>query len=197
MKAIDRMIDLLSFVFMAIAAIALTLMMGHVTVDVAGKYLLNAPVPVTLEMVSNYYMVAVVFLPLAAVEKVNGHIHVELIYSALPRVGRRVLDVAAHALALGFFAMLMRYSWVSAVRKFEVGEFIMGTYPIIIWPSRFLVPLGCGLIAAFLVLRLVRAVIRLVRADLDDTDADQDAVADKLLKVTSHELMRRHGVDLS
>ena len=69
MKAIDRMIDLLSFVFMAIAAIALTLMMGHVTVDVAGKYLLNAPVPVTLEMVSNYYMVAVVFLPLAAAER--------------------------------------------------------------------------------------------------------------------------------
>ena len=63
------------------------------------------------------------------------------------------------------------------MRKFEVGEFIMGTYPIIIWPSRFLVPLGCGLIAAFLVLRLVRAVIRLVRADLDDTDAENAALA--------------------
>ena len=38
-------------------------------------------------------------------------------------------------------------------------------------------PLGCGLIAAFLVLRLVRAVIRLVRADLDDTDAENAALA--------------------
>ncbi|MEC9435590.1 MAG: TRAP transporter small permease [Pseudomonadota bacterium] len=177
MNLVEKLIGLVSFAFMAVAAVALTLMMAHVTVDVAGKYLLNAPVPVTLEMVSNYYMVAVVFLPLAAVEKVNGHIHVELIYSALPRVGRRLLDVTAHALALGFFAMLMRYSWVSAVRKFNVGEFIMGTYPLLIWPSRFLVPVGCALIAALLVLRLVRAVIRLVRADLDTTDAENAALS--------------------
>ena len=32
-------------------------------------------------------------------------------------------------------------------------------------------------LAAFLVLRLVRAVIRLVRADLDDTDAENAALA--------------------
>lgn len=177
MKIIDQLIDLVSKIFMAAAVIALTLMMGHVTVDVIGKYMFNSPIPVTLEMVSNYYMVAVVFLPLAAVEKVNGHIHVELIYSALPRVGRRILDVTAYTLALSFFFMLMRYSWVSAVRKFNVGEFIMGTYPVLVWPGRFLVPLGCGLIAALLVLRLVRSVIRLFRADLDITDAENAALS--------------------
>lgn len=177
MKIIAQLIDLVSTIFMVVAVIALTLMMGHVTVDVIGKYVFNAPIPVTLEMVSNYYMVAVVFLPLAAVEKVNGHIFVELIYSMLPRVGRRVLDVVAHGLALSFFFMLMRYSWVTAMRKFEVGEFIMGTYPVLVWPGRFLVPLGCGLIAALLVLRFVRAVIRLVRADLDDTDAENAALS--------------------
>lgn len=167
MNAIERAIRSVSAVLMAVAALALILMMLMVTVDVAGKYLFTAPVPVTLEMVSNYYMVAVVFLPLAAVELMNGHIHVELIHARLPRVGRRILDVVAHVLAFVFFAMLTVYGWEVAMKKFEVGEFLMGQYSLIIWPSRFLVPVGCGLIAVLLILRTVRSSILLARPDLD------------------------------
>ncbi|MGR3781167.1 MAG: TRAP transporter small permease subunit [Albimonas sp.] len=167
MNAIERAIRAVSGAVMALAAVALILMMLMVTLDVAGKYLFTAPVPVTLEMVSNYYMVAVVFLPLAAVELSGGHIHVELIHARLPRVGRRILDIAAHALACLFFGMLAVYGWEVAVKKFEVGEFLMGQYSLIIWPSRFLVPLGCGLIAVLLVLKTVRSAIRLARPDLD------------------------------
>ncbi|SFI97651.1 TRAP transporter small permease subunit [Albimonas pacifica] len=167
MNAIERAIRAVSAVVMALAAVALILMMLMVTLDVAGKYLFVAPVPVTLEMVSNYYMVAVVFLPLAAVELTGGHIHVELIHARLPRVGRRILDIAAHALACLFFTMLTAYGWEVAVKKFEVGEFLMGQYSLIIWPSRFLVPLGCGLIAVLLALKTVRAAVHLARPDLD------------------------------
>ncbi len=164
---LQRAISFLAALLMLVGGVALVLMMAQVTLDVAGKYFLSAPVPVTLEMVSNYYMVAVVFLPIAAVERANGHIHVELIYSHLPRLARRLLDLLAYGLALFFFWLLMQTGWEQAWRKFEVGEFIMGSYSLEIWPSRFLVPIGGGLMVALLALKLVRSLASIVRPELD------------------------------
>lgn len=181
MVAIERLLGLIASALMLVRGLALVAMMVHVTVDVVGKYFFNAPVPVTLEMVSNYYMVAVVFLPLGAVERAGGNIHVELVYAALPRLGRRLLDVLAYGLGAVFFWMLTSATWRVAVRKFEVGEFIMGSYSVIIWPSRFLVPVGAALITAMLVLKLVRSALAIVRPGLDP---DLTAAAGPAAKTT-------------
>jgi len=162
-----RALSLLSALLMLVGGVALVLMMAQVTLDVIGKYFLASPLPVTLEMVSNYYMVAVVFLPLAAVERANGHIHVELIYSHLPRLARRLLDLLAYGLGLFFFWLLADTGWVQAWRKFQVGEFIMGSYSLIIWPSRFLVPIGAGLMVLLLALKFLLSALAIVRPDLD------------------------------
>lgn len=162
MKLVETLIEWLARIFMIIGGIALVLMMTQVFADVLGKNLFNAPVPITLEMASAYYMVAVVFLPLALVERNDGHINVELLYTALPRVGRRLLELIGNALGFAFFALLTWRTWLTAVRKYEVGEFLMGEYSVVIWPSRFLVPLGAGLIALMLILKTIRSVAALI-----------------------------------
>lgn len=156
---------------MVLGGIALLAMMVHVTADVVGKFVFRRPVPATLEMVSNYYMVAVVFLPLAAVERRQGNIHVELIYAHLPRVLKRILDIATYCLFSWFLWLLVTSTWKVAMKKYAVGEFIMGTYSIEIWQTRFLVPVGAGLALALVVTKLGRAVVFLFRADLDTSDA--------------------------
>ena len=177
--ALLRAIDVLSAGLMAVAGIALLAMMVHVTADVVGKFVFRAPVPVTLEMVSNYYMVATVFLPLAAVERLGGNIHVDLIYGRLPRPARRLLDMVAYALFACLFWLITTASWDVATDKLAVGEFIMGSYSIAIWPSRFLVPVGGGLVLALVLVKLGRAAVLLFRADLDrpEPDAAGDPVA--------------------
>ena len=74
-KALARLLDIQATIGIA----AVGLMMFHITFDVFGKYLFNAPLPATLEIVSHYYMVVVVFLPLAMVEKRDAHISVEVL----------------------------------------------------------------------------------------------------------------------
>ena len=66
------------------AGILIILMMIHVAVDVFCRIVLNAPLYGTLEIVAGYYMVAVVFLPLAYVSGGEGHIFIELFTSKLP-----------------------------------------------------------------------------------------------------------------
>ena len=47
-------------------------MMLHITADVVGKFVFNRPLPGTIPIVSQYYMVIAAFLPLAMVEKLSG-----------------------------------------------------------------------------------------------------------------------------
>ena len=132
----------------------------------------------TLEMVSNYYMVAVVFLPFAAVERMNGNIHVELIYALLPRVARRLLDLISYVLFAVLLYLLTTSTWAVAIKKYNVGEFIMGSYAVPIWPSRFLLPVGTALALALVVVRIGRTALLLGRADLDTIDNMPNGPAD-------------------
>ena len=52
-----------------------------------------------------------------------------------------------------------------APRKLAVGGFVMGSCSIAIWPSRFLVPVGCGLALSLALVKLGRAVALLLRPD--------------------------------
>ncbi len=144
-----------------IGGIMLILMMVHISADVVARYIFNAPLHGTVEIVSGYYMVAVVFLPLAMIERGNGHIVVELVSQRFPR---RVQDVLIGIVALVsalYFGAFAWQTWSDALKKFAVGEQALGTVAITIWPTRFYLPIGCGLI----VLVLLHKAFRLFTGD--------------------------------
>ncbi len=150
-KALGWVVDALTF----IGFIAVMAMMFHVSLDVLGKYLFNAPLPATLEVVSHYYMVAVVFLPLGLVERQNLHIAVEILSANMPKPIERFFIFIAMIASLGYFGILTYRTWFDAVDKWEVGSFIMGsTSAVPTWPTYFLVPLGCGVMVAVLLYKM-------------------------------------------
>lgn len=125
-----------------ISSLFLIAMMIHVSLDVALKYTLNMPVPGTLEIVSAYYMVAGVFLPIAAVELLRSAIVVDVAYMFMPR------GMKAFCILLGLVASVLVYgvltwtSWGDAVRSFKIREVMMGTVLVSVWPSRFVLPVA-------------------------------------------------------
>ena len=139
-----------------VAASALIAMLVHINLDVLGRYLFNAPLPMTIEVVSSYYMVAVVFLPLASVEWHDGHITVDVLAQFFGARADRVLLAAVTVVAAAYFAALAWRSALTAIDKFRIGEFAMGTAVLVTWPTRFLVPVGCAMIALVLLLKVVR-----------------------------------------
>lgn len=147
---VRRFIGPLSNVFMAVGGLALALMLVQINLDVIGKYLFSHPVPATLEMVTYYYMVAIVFLPIAAIERVNGHIKVDLLVQYLPKRIATVTAAVIMWVAAAYFAALAYRTWFDAIEKFAIGEHIMGAVMISTWPARFMLPLGCGLAALLL-----------------------------------------------
>lgn len=168
----------LSRILIFFGGIGLVAMMLHVTADVIGKYLFNMPVPLTMEMVSYYYMVAVAALPLAALErKSSSLVHVELVYGQMPVMLRRIVLPVALALAAAYCFSVSYAAWKPAMSAFNVGAYAGSTVTVVTWPTRFFPLIGFGALALVLALKVVVLVRDLVlgRTDHDDAPAAEGA----------------------
>jgi TRAP-type C4-dicarboxylate transport system permease small subunit len=142
MLTLDRLTYALSRLLMGIAMVALFLMMAQMVVDVAMRNFFRAPIEGSLEIVSVYHMVAVVFLPLALVERRHEHITVDLLVERLPAIARRIIMVAGYIVCAIFFGLLTYQTAKDAMEAYAIGEILMSSIYITVWPAKFLLPIG-------------------------------------------------------
>ncbi len=159
MTLLRRIIEYVSCVLAVVAAICLFLMMAQIVVDVVLKFVLNRPIQGNLEIVSFYYMVAVVFLPLAFVELRHEHISVDLFVMMMPKTLRRIIYAMGSVISAVFFALLAYQTFLDAVKATQIGEVMMGTNFVPIWPSRWFLPIGFAAICAVSVLHALRSFV--------------------------------------
>lgn len=169
-----KIIRSLDRVLLFVGAVGLIMMMLHVSVDVVSKYVFNYPVPLTMEMVSYYYMTAVAFLPLAALERPGSSlVHVEIVYGHIKHRIRRVVYPAAVLLAGTYCACAAYAAWKPAMSAFRAGSYAGSTIIIATWPSRFLPVAGF----AFLAIVLVFKGINSIRSGMVESDEASDELA--------------------
>ncbi|MBK0327879.1 TRAP transporter small permease [Rhodobacteraceae bacterium F11138] len=142
------------------ACIVMLLMMAHITLDIGVRYFVNGQIVGTLEWVSFYYMVALVFLALGYVEYKNENIRVDLFAQMMPKTMQLVLYIFACLLGLIFFGMLFWQSLIDAIRATGRAEEAMSNFRFYIWPARWALPIGfAGALLAVLA-NLLRAITR-------------------------------------
>jgi len=159
-----------SRVLVTVSATALTVMMLHILADVLSKYILNYPLPGTMEIVASFYMVTIAMLPLAAVTLKNSHVKVEVFSQLLtPRwSGRLGLLVELFSFTAIFCAFVAGLD--QALRKTKSGEaWETAAGTIEIWQSRWIVPIGLGLCALAFAWRLYIAFVELRRNGKQET----------------------------
>ncbi len=156
---VERCLTWLARILLVFGTIALILMAVHVTADVIGRLLFTHPVYGTTEIVSFYYMVAAVCLPLAYMELKDNHITVEVLYLKLPVVLRRFSFVFSTLVTALFFGLFAYQSWFDALKATASREVVMGYALIEIWPSRYFLPISFGLLVAASILRGLKAIL--------------------------------------
>lgn len=149
-------------VIMIIGSILLGLMVIHTTFDVAMTYLANHPVEGTVEIVSRYYMVAIVFLPLAFIQAADKHIVAELLSERMNARQQRLCQCATWVLMAAFGLALAWQCSQEAMRMTAINEqFQTATYFIPTWPSRWIPVLAGSLIFIQALVSLCADVVRL------------------------------------
>lgn len=159
MTRLGQIISGLISVISILGTIMLLIMVLHITGDVVSRFLFNAPLPGTIEIVINYYMITIGFLSLSFTEEKNRNISVELVADLLPLRIQRRLDIMAGLVAVLVFGFLTYRNWIEAVKKFDIKAYVtQGSTDIPIWPAYFVVPLGCGLVFIVAFYKLVCGV---------------------------------------
>jgi tripartite ATP-independent transporter DctM subunit len=128
---------------MAMVSGAATLFLGlQVITDAGSRTILNSPLPGTLEMVANWWMVLAVFLALGYAQLRNEHIRVTMLTDPLaPRLKRNVQLTFLVIAAAGTF-LLAYYAFRRAVHATGMNEMVLGSTELLVWPIRWLVVVG-------------------------------------------------------
>ncbi|MDF1730639.1 MAG: TRAP transporter small permease [Minwuia sp.] len=156
MDFIDRWLGRAVNLTSIIGSIAVGLMMVHITVDVVGKFVFFSPVPATITMVSNYYMVVVAFLPLALAERRNSHISVEVLTELFPSRMQYHINGLTYLLSGIVFGLLAWRGFNDAYNKQDMGSFIMEqSTKVLIWPGHYLLPIGATLMVLVLLFKFI------------------------------------------
>jgi TRAP-type C4-dicarboxylate transport system permease small subunit len=151
---LQRLLRAANGMTLGLGAIGAAAMMVHVTADVAGKAI-GMPVTGTLEIVSSYYMVACIFLPLGWVQQQRSHLAVELFAGSLSMQANRILAAFADVALLVFTALLCAAAWSEAVEQTLVRETSEAVaIRIEVWPSRWFPVVGALCMSLTLLLQL-------------------------------------------
>lgn len=156
---IDRLLTRINRSLLLVGGIAMVLMMMQITADVILRYLGIGSVPGTLEIVSTYYMAAVIFLPIGHLQQRRAHISVDLFTKGLRPRRFAALEAVLFLLAAGYVAALFWTGLQEAVRQTLLGEvWVAAGIDMPVWPTRWLVPAGFGLMLVHLLIQSVRDI---------------------------------------
>jgi len=129
------------------------------TADVVGTQFAGQPVAGTLELTEST-MVLIVFGALAYTQMRRAHIRVELVYAHVGPRARAAMDVLADLAALLFFGLLLWQSMGEATLSWRVREATVGLVRFPLYPARWTLVVGTGLLLAQLGLDLLQDVQR-------------------------------------
>lgn len=142
-----------------LAEIAVAIMMLHIVIDVFVRSVFKLQFEGTLETVSNWYMVATVFLPFALVQLSGQHLRAEIFTERFGPGTQRWIRMLGALATLLFAAAIVWYAagdaYAATLREDRV-ELTRGF--LYIWPTRWLVVVGFGLTGLIAAMELARAL---------------------------------------
>jgi TRAP-type C4-dicarboxylate transport system permease small subunit len=138
-----RITGVLIAVNMVVAGLALVAMLLHVVADIVMREFFDAPFSGTLEIVSYWYMIGLVFLAIPAAQAHGEHVRVELFTSGIsPRV-KAGIDICVLLASAAILILFTSVTFGEAMRQTARNAMVeAGTGTILVWPTRWLVPLS-------------------------------------------------------
>lgn len=142
-----RAIDALDGALTSIGCLMLFLLMLVVVFDVLLRYLFNAPLIWSFEVISSYLLPGLFFLAVSDTLKAHAHVSVDIVHTHISLRTRYALHALTSLIAAPVFCFIA----VVAARR-TLDEFLSGaTYTsgleLPSWTTSMLLPLGFGLLA--------------------------------------------------
>ena len=139
-----------------IGAGLILLFVGIIASDVCMRYLLNYPIPGTVEL-TEFVLPLVVFLSVAYAAVEQRHVGIDLFYEHLGPRARAIVDVLTSTLSVYILSVITWRLFVYGLEQYASGEAgdILGLPH---WPAIMIGVLGCVILVLVLMAKALRAV---------------------------------------
>jgi TRAP-type C4-dicarboxylate transport system permease small subunit len=145
-----KILDRLSRGMMALGEIAVIAMTLLISADIITRYFLNFVIDAGAEIVTHYFMVAIIYFALGEITREQGHLSATFFTEWMSERAKAMLEGVV-AVVLFLFMLLM--TWRTGLSAFEstlIGELMQTSRTnLLLWPSRWILPLGCGIMALY------------------------------------------------
>ncbi|MGB2884358.1 MAG: TRAP transporter small permease [Dehalococcoidia bacterium] len=129
-----------------------------VVADIISRELANKSLPGVTEIVY-LGVVAVVFLSFAYTEEMRAHVRIEIFSDRLPPKGRTIVDILTWLVGASLMGLLAWLAGLEAIESLEVREYIPSAIRVPIYPVKFAVCIGFGLLGLQFLVNLVKKLM--------------------------------------
>lgn len=142
-----------------VSGLILILIMALVTLEVFFRYAFNAPLEFTYELIGVYLLAAAALLGLADVQRLDGHIAVDVIYINLPEKLQRGIAVVTLAISSAFAALVTYVSYEQLVERWVNEKVLVGWTLWPLWITSAFVVFGFGFLTIRTAVQSVRMAV--------------------------------------
>lgn len=160
-----RAIDVLDGALVAVGSLMLFALMCLVVADVSLRYLFNAPLQWSYEVISSYLMPGSFFLAVSHTLKAHSHVAVDIVHNYVGSRTRYTFEVIASIIAIPAFAIC---SWMSAgvtLHDIETAATSSSGLAVPTWTVSLFLPLGFGLLTLRLMLNALGYLLSLATGE--------------------------------
>lgn len=149
--------------FAGLSQWALAVLLALVVVQILTRYVLNDPLGEVVSITETYLMPAMVFFAIAALQRNDGHIRVDLLYVTFKGRFKQVIDLLVFLASAAFWAFVLYASLGETLFSLRMDYEVSRTLPFPLWTALVVVPLGSALVCIRLLLQAVSTVLALGR----------------------------------
>ena len=172
-----RIFDAIDRAALWLSVFALVFIMTVTCISVIGRYFFNAPIPDDLVM-SEFMMVVVAFLPLAAVQASREHVFVTIFSDWLPNRPKVGMELFGVYLGAFIFIIVTCATYTDFKQALDVGAYEEGALEIPEAPFRFIVFFGLLLFSIRLVVDAIFSTIEFITGKGQATRSEEERALD-------------------
>jgi len=142
---IKKVWDKIEFFFSAIGGAVLAVMTIWLFADMVGRYVFHHPLPSTLEIGEEFFMIAVTYLGMAITQKHREHVRVDAVLAIMPPKARFVTEKLADVLMFVTMLMFTKHAWDQVLYAIKINSVSRSNLAYPLAPSYFILCFGWAL----------------------------------------------------
>jgi len=161
MQSLDLWIERINQGFLIFAGSLIVIMAFLAAYGSIRRYVFGAPEPVSYEFSKMCLLISFV-LAIAAVEKQDRFLRCDLLLERFSENVRNIIsNILSPVFGITFFGIITWIGCDDSLRALEIGQHSQSSWPVPLFPIKFLIPIGYGFLCFILTIRLVLGLLRL------------------------------------